>query len=407
MAGSSEVPILGDVLRLLDPVKTRVEEACAQLGVSYPWWIPASSSFATALFVGIAVVQRGGVHAPWTVLLAAVLALSPLAVWASLGRLLPKTLEAALMMVAATILLAHRGAEPDIAPLVLTISAAEMAAIASFRTASAVVFVEAAIITIAGVRHQLPGWPIYLVGLDIGAWVGMALRWQMRALNAERARRETTAQQAVLAERQRIAREVHDVVGHSLSVTLLHLTGARLALVQDADIDEAVHALEEAERVGRSAMADLRRSVGVLASNSLGTEPLPTLTDLPDLVAKTRAAGIDVAFVQSGEVAELSAASGLGLYRIAQESLANIVKHAPTASASVELATNDDTMRLVVRNDLDGSAQLTDGLGLGLPGMAARAEQIGATLTVGPDGTDWVVAVDVPLSGTTVRAVSS
>src|SRR5260370_23167810 len=98
---------------------------------------------------------------------------------------------------------------------------------------------------------------------------------------------------AILRARQRIAREVHDVVAHSLSITLLHLTGARRSLQEDRDVDEAVDALTEAERVGRTAMAEIRGTVGLLPRSPSGTRPLPGVYDLAGLLERTPAAGLD------------------------------------------------------------------------------------------------------------------
>ncbi|ONF61744.1 sensor histidine kinase, partial [Amycolatopsis keratiniphila] len=120
-------------------------------------------------------------------------------------------------------------------------------------------------------------------------------------------------------ERQRIAREVHDVVGHSLSITLLHLTGARHALQQDRDVDEAIEALTEAEQVGRAAMADIRRTVGLLADSPSGSAPLPGVEDIATLVERTRSAGLAVRYTQEGDLGRVGASEGLGLYRIVQE----------------------------------------------------------------------------------------
>jgi signal transduction histidine kinase len=305
-----------------------------------------------------------------------------------------------MMLAAVALMLTQKADGPDFAPLILMLAAAETAGMAGFWNSVVVTASSVGILVVADVEGTLIGAPVYLVGIVVGVWVGIALHWQQRAISAERARREAAQEQAVQAERQRIAREVHDVVGHSLSVTLLHLTGARLALEQDGDIEEAVHALTDAERIGRAAMTDLRRSVGLLAADKSAIEPLPNIDDLAVLVDDVRNAGIDIRLVQSGDLSRVGASSGLGLYRIAQESLANIVKHAPTSHGSVVLAAANGHVRLTIRNTVaEPPAAETDG-GTGLPGMAARAEQLGATLKAGPDGNEWVVDVLVPLAVT-------
>ena len=128
------------------------------------------------------------------------------------------------------------------------------------------------------------------------------LRWQMRALAAERSERERERERATLAERQRIAREIHDLVAHSLSVTMLHVTGAKQALVEDHDVDDAVAALSDAEQVGRQAMAEIRRTVGVLATEPTGAHPLPCAEDIDALVAQVRDAGLPVDYRSRGDL---------------------------------------------------------------------------------------------------------
>lgn len=127
--------------------------------------------------------------------------------------------------------------------------------------------------------------PLFVGELVLGLVLGYMLRWQMRALAAEQSARHEERVRATLAERQRVAREIHDLVAHSLSVTLLHVTGVRRALEQDADIPEAIEALTDAERIERQAMADIRRTVGVLATDTSDTSETYATDDtrpLPD-----------------------------------------------------------------------------------------------------------------------------
>jgi signal transduction histidine kinase len=278
---------------------------------------------------------------------------------------------------------------------------------------------KAGLVSMAGaVTLIVVNWSGDYVGfgeLFFGLVVGYMLRWQMRALAAERIARSREHDRATLAERQRVAREVHDLVGHSLSVTMLHVTGARRALTADGDVEEAVAALTDAERIGRQAMADIRRTVSVLATEPAGLQALPGVADLPDLVADSQAAGLDVDWLCEGDASVLSPAAGLGIYRVAQESLANVVKHAPGAPATVQLTVRDGAARLRVTNPVpalvasgsgygsgDGSGDGSwdgSGDGSGLPGMAWRAEQLDGTVQAGPQGDRWVVELRVPAAG--------
>jgi signal transduction histidine kinase len=201
----------------------------------------------------------------------------------------------------------------------------------------------------------------------------------------------------VAEERQRIAREIHDVIAHTLSVTMLHVTGARLAL-ERGDRDDAIAALRDAEQMGRESLGDIRRTVGVLGSDGTGTDaPMPTAAELPDLVAGFRSAGLDVDLEMHGDAAGLPPALGLGLYRIAQESLANVAKHAPGSRTEVRLAVGDANVRLVVCDD-DGGAvpPPAENGGLGLRGMRERAAALGGSLDARPDGEGWLVEATLP-----------
>jgi signal transduction histidine kinase len=243
-----------------------------------------------------------------------------------------------------------------------------------------------------------PGVDVYVIEIISGFVVGYMLRWQMRALAAERGERERERERATLAERQRIAREIHDLVAHSLSVTMLHVTGAKQALIEDNDVDDAVAALSDAEQVGRQAMAEIRRTVSVLATEPSGAHPLPCAEDIDALVAQVRDAGLPVDFRSRGDLTRLSPAIGLGMYRILQESLTNVAKHAPGEKAEVNVDVGRARASLVVRNRRPG--QTVDPDGSGTSGMASRAEQIGGDFRIGPDASDplqWVVDLAVPV----------
>jgi signal transduction histidine kinase len=262
-----------------------------------------------------------------------------------------------------------------------------------------------AMVLTAAAGPGVHGLPVHLVDIVLGFAIGYMLLWQMRALVAERAAREGDRVRATLAERQRIAREIHDLVAHSLSVTLLQITGARHALrdVREGgdvagDIDEADAALADAERVGRQAMADIRQTVSTLADGPAETHSLPTAADIGDLVEQMERAGLSVSYDEVGEPGRLAQTTGLGVYRIAQESLANIAKHAPTGVAKVQFTVTPTWARLIVRNPMTGTGSIDHrDCGSGLAGMRARADQLGASLEAGPDGGDWLVDLKLQL----------
>ena len=374
-------------------LRARIEASCAAAGVPYPWWVPVTSTAAIVFLTAGALVQRDALVPPTPVALAGLLAISPMLLWTVTGRLPPPLLESAAVLAAVALLLLDP-AHGDFAPLLLAVFVAEMAATYSLAVALGVTALGVAVVLAAALWGSLAGAPLYVTGVLLGLTTGRALRWQVRALDAERAGQNAVRERAVSDERQRIARDVHDVLGHSLSTVLLHITGARHALQHDGDVQEALDALADAERVGRTAMLDVRRSVGVLGTGPAPTQPPPGAADIAELVERTRAAGIAVDYEQVGELSEVDTALGVALYRIAQESLANIAKHAPRSPASVRLETGAGT-RLTVRNRLPAAARPNAG-GAGLTGMASRAVQFGATLRAGRDGGDWVVDLALP-----------
>jgi signal transduction histidine kinase len=396
MMTSEFIPTVGPVIAVLRRVQERIERSCERLGLSYPWWIPAYSTMACIAITIAAFAQRGAAATSLAIIAALVLTLVPTMIWAVLGWLVPPWIEGVATSLAVALYLTHP-VEPDLAPLLYLIIAGEVAATMKVWIAMLVASADIGILVVAAETGHLHSASLYVIGVILGADVGIALRWQMRALAAEKANTAIVREQAMLAERQRLAREVHDVIGHSLSINLLHVTAARHALERHADIADAVESLSEAERVGRSAMGDLRRTVSVLSSGASETQALPGIADISALVEECRHAGLDVRYERIGECSDLSDVTSLGIYRILQESLANIAKHAPLSSATVSLAARRDGLHLAVRNTLPlGSWGSTSG-GTGLSGMAARAEQMGARLSAGVDVDCWLVDLVVPL----------
>jgi signal transduction histidine kinase len=256
-------------------------------------------------------------------------------------------------------------------------------------------------------RYYRQGWITWMAA-NVLIWAASrGINRQTQLMTELQEAQAALAEQAVVQERQRIAREIHDVIAHSLTVTMLHLTGARLALQHDTA--EAAEALLEAERLGRQSLADIRRTVGLLtpADGVDGTaSPLPGAGEIRGLVAQYRGAGLDVRAKVSGDPASVSLATGLGLYRMVQEALANVAKHDPRSRTLVTIDVGPAAVRLKVRSRRAGTAQSVpqaiiadDGApsGLGIKGMIERAALLGGRLTAGPNGDGWVVEAAVPL----------
>lgn len=205
--------------------------------------------------------------------------------------------------------------------------------------------------------------------------------------------REAQAQVAVAAERARIARELHDVVAHNVSVMVVQADGA--AYVLDAAPDQAKKALETISSTGRQALAEMRRLLGVLRTgeHQEGGEyvPQPDVEQIEDLVEQCRESGLPVDFRIEGTPRPLPSGVELTAYRIVQEALTNTRKHGgPNAGASVRLVYFDDGLGLLVEDDGQGAPHElyedggVDGQGHGLIGMRERVGMVGGTLDAGP-----------------------
>ncbi|WP_344356847.1 sensor histidine kinase [Streptomyces gobitricini] len=213
-----------------------------------------------------------------------------------------------------------------------------------------------------------------------------------RASRLER-EREAQAKVAVAAERARIARELHDVVAHNVSVMVVQADGA--AYVLDASPEQAKQALETISGTGRQALAEMRRLLGILRTgepqDSEDYVPQPDVQQIEHLVEQVRAAGLTVDFRVEGTARPLPSGVELTAYRIVQEALTNTRKHGgPDVGASVRLVYFDDGLGLLVEDDGRGAAQElyedggADGRGHGLIGMRERVGMVGGTLDAGP-----------------------
>jgi signal transduction histidine kinase len=239
-----------------------------------------------------------------------------------------------------------------------------------------------------------PGWAAWIGGMILSVACGLLLRQQAELVARLREAQAGLADRARAEERNRIGRELHDVIAHTLTVVLLHVTSARLAVEHDPA--DAARALAEAERLSRESLEDVRLAVGVLheQGDAGRTTPLPGVDGLPALVERFQSTGADITLATEGDMSRLHAATGLTVYRITQEALTNVVKHSPGAPTMVTLTVGPAVVRLGV----DSAAKPGTGSGLGMISMRERAESVGGSLQAGPGGSGWLVIATLPLT---------
>lgn len=242
-------------------------------------------------------------------------------------------------------------------------------------------------------QTEEPGWFAWVVGTAF-TLVACAFARRLRATVVELQKAQhQLAERSRAEERSRIAGEVHDVIGHALTVSLLHISSARLAL--DEDPDEARHALEEAERLARASLEEVRATVGLMRTDATGeVVPMPDAHDIGGLVESFRGAGADIGLTVVGDLSSLGPSRGLAAYRIVQEALTNATRHAPGEPVTVLVTVEGGTATVVVRNG--GAADPAAPVGNGLLGMRDRAEGVGGRLKAGADPRGWLVEAVLP-----------
>ena len=262
-----------------------------------------------------------------------------------------------------------------------------------------VVLAAAPWIVSAAIPEEEIGW-IPWVSANVFTFVlGRSLRRQRMLIEQLQAARQALAEQAVAEERRRIARDLHDLAGHTLAAVLLHVTGARHVLRRD--VDEAERALIQAETVGRASLDQIRATVASLRTSERGTDPaLPGSADLIGLVDEYRRAGLDVTAVVTPPAASIEGPVGAALHRISREALANVARHAPgnRVELTLDLDAATDEVRLVVADH--GRAPTVgdhDDGHFGLVGMRERARAVGGELAAGPTPDGWRVDARLPL----------
>ncbi|HZR94561.1 MAG TPA: histidine kinase [Gaiellaceae bacterium] len=230
----------------------------------------------------------------------------------------------------------------------------------------------------------------FVIGGPFAAGVAMRIRrgrehrLTRRTVELER-EREARARAAVAEERRRIARELHDVVAHAISVTVVQARGGRKVL--DSDLDTARAAFDSIERTGEQALGEMRRLLGMLREDD-GEHlraPQPSLARLDALAEDVRASGLPVEIEVDGETVELAPGVDLAAYRIVQEALTNTLKHAGPALARVRVRYAPDAVELTIEDDGKGPGSTNGvGTGNGLTGIGERVAVVGGAIETGP-----------------------
>jgi signal transduction histidine kinase len=356
-------------------------------------WLAADCA-AAVVAAGILLLVPGLLHgfdyhgAVVVLILAATLPLAARRIW---------PLPALLVVTVAVGVLMALGRSPAITDLILGL-VLYTAAVRFGRTAAIAVLcgtelalAAAAAAAAAGTRGQVDAVRIMVVAGALW-FIGCSVRERRRYLAglaeqaAQRQRAEADREhQAVREERIRIARELHDVLAHSLSVVTVQAgIGRRIGAARPG---EALRTLRAVEVTGRSALEELRRILGLLRDDDTegpSLAPVPGLGDLDDLAGTVRAAGVAVALTVTGDTAQVPPAAALTVYRIVQEALTNVVKHASGANAAVLVDAGRDGVRIAVTDNGPGAGTPTSSGRHGIVGMRERAAAFGGTLDAAP-----------------------
>jgi len=277
--------------------------------------------------------------------------------------------------------------EPDLATP--RVSLWRSPAVRTWGTAAVTCF----IILAAELAHPGSGASVLLLMMTV---LVVTATWTVRA---DRARVTAVRDKGAADERLRLARGLHDVVGHGLAVVAIQTSNARLAL-QRGDTGKASTAISLAEASSRTAMREMRQMLGVLteAPDGQPVVSLPGIADIGELVQGVRDTGTPVDWVSTGSWEHVPAAVQLCAFRVVQEGLTNVMKHAPGSQVVVEVGIRSGQLVATVTSSRSGNRAVESTGGLGLAGLRARVDGLGGQLTAGPKGTGWTVEAVLPSS---------
>lgn len=374
-------------------------------GVARPEWSQSDQLrwlfpvFALAVALLAVVTDPGSTADP----ILAALPAAAFAAWAYTRKL---PLPGLVLVVAVAVVAAQRDGRLEPLMFEASLLAFVVGAWASSLAAAAALGLIAAAVPVAVGLVQNPSEvhiEIWMLGIVFPWLMGRVMDRQRELAAQLSATRRELAEQAVLAERRRVARDVHDFVGHGLAAVMLQVTSARHVLRRDPAAAE--EALRSAEEVGRRSMQELRRTVAVLRSGDDEgvAPPLPSAADIPALVDHARAGGLAVELGTRGDVSRIAPTVGAALYRIAQEALANAARHAPRARTALQIDIANGRASLVAETIGPTAPVAPADSGrprYGLVGMRERASALGGEFAAGPTPDGWRLSCRLPLDAT-------
>jgi signal transduction histidine kinase len=369
--------------------------------VVQPRWVRPAGFGLLSVLVVLAWVQSGalGLAGGWPV----AGGVAVLVLWVAIDRLAPGVPAVVLTLVVPAAVVALTGGDPsNIGWFVLVVLAGLVALRLPFVAGLLGWLVSVLAIVVLAVTNPDPGWPNWVAGTALLFWGCWAARYRIGLLERVHRAEAAAAESAAAVERQRLAADLHDIVAHTLAVTVLHLGGVRLALGHEPERAEA--GIVAAERLARQSMSELRRVVRVLAADNDRADrveaPQPVATDLPALLEQYRAAGLTLSAGVSGDLLVISAPTGHVLYRLVREALANASRHAPGQPVEVGVQVSaDGAVRATVSNPCpmqDRREVGGGGGGMGLSAMAGRVRMVGGQLSAGAEDGRWVVRAELP-----------
>jgi signal transduction histidine kinase len=226
---------------------------------------------------------------------------------------------------------------------------------------------------------------ISVLALAITVGLGRAGRLRVDLANARAEAAEEVARRMSSEERLRIARELHDIIGHTLGTIAVQAGVGRHLM--DTEPEKAADALDSIAKISRDSLGEVRSVVAALRDDEPPYQPTPSLTDLPNLIETIRSTGLAVELKLPNDLEAIPRQAGAAVYRITREALTNVVRHAHASTASVQVDHHDGLIEVAIRDDgggADNGRGPQSGGGTGITGMRERAEALGGSLSAGP-----------------------